>query len=370
MASVPDLRLEPRAIPVRNAWYLLLYAWDLVRWKSQWLGQSEAAPELLGLLARVLSDGTTSLIRRHLGRSFDQGKGEIRGVRGKVDFSASTKRLSFERGRPFCHFPELTIDTLRNRIIRSTLNRLAHDPRIRAGGGRAEGERLRYDLMVAVRAMDGVSLIEVQGADFAKLQLGRSDQAYRLPLAICELVYRLQMPEETSGDAPMVGLLRDELAFARLFEKFVRNFFRVHLPDCVVKSEQLNWPDELGSAYAPVMLTDTTIETRRGVRRRLVIDTKYYAQHLNQRYEGVGKVHARNLYQMYAYLRTQEGRGEQFGSAEGALLYPSTGGYFAETMLVQGHRIHVRTLDLSASWQTIERDLLDLARESLALAAE
>jgi len=113
MSTQLDARIDTQAIPIRNVWYLLLYAWDLARWQDRWSGQSESAPNLLGLFARVLASCTSDLLRRQLGRIIRNRQGEIRGVRGKVDFAASLKRLSFENGRAVCRFPEPTVDTLR-----------------------------------------------------------------------------------------------------------------------------------------------------------------------------------------------------------------------------------------------------------------
>ncbi len=106
-------------IPVRNAWYLLLYAWDMASWRDRWKAESEDAPHLLGLLAKILAHGSRQLLRHQLRRSFARTAASVRGIRGRIDFAASLKRQSFQRGVVDCVFPELSIDTLRNRIIRS-----------------------------------------------------------------------------------------------------------------------------------------------------------------------------------------------------------------------------------------------------------
>jgi 5-methylcytosine-specific restriction enzyme subunit McrC len=358
--------VEPGAIPVRNAWYLLLYAWDLARWKGSSAQAAESSPNLLGLLAQVLCETTHALLSRQLGRAFLSRHGEIRGIRGKVDFAASIKRLSFESGRTACRYPELSIDTLRNRILRSTLDRLLRDDRMTACASAEKAKALRHDLRSAVRLMEGVTSIAVQASHFSQLQLTRNDLPYRLPLAICALLQRLEMPTQSDGDHLLSALLRDEILFSQVFERFVRNFYRYHLANCDVRSEALAWFDELASPFAPSMFTDTTIETRSLPKRRVVIDTKYYRSHLSGRYEGSAKFLSHNLYQMYAYLRTQEERGQHFRSAEGVLLYPATGaGQFDQSMQVQGHRIRIRTLDLSANWPDIEGDLHILAKDLL-----
>lgn len=51
-------------MPVRNAWYLLLYAWDMARFRGHSPVEAETAPDLLGLLASVLGSATRALLRR------------------------------------------------------------------------------------------------------------------------------------------------------------------------------------------------------------------------------------------------------------------------------------------------------------------
>jgi 5-methylcytosine-specific restriction enzyme subunit McrC len=78
------------------------------------------------------------------------------------------------------------------------------------------------------------------------------------------------------------------------------------------------------------------------------------------RFENFEKFHAANLYQLYAYLRTQEHRGPAYRDANGVLLYPVTNRSLDERMKVQGHEMRIRTVDLALPWMELERDLLRL----------
>ncbi len=348
-----------RRIPIQNVWYLLLYAWDLARWRDTTRGAVDASGSLLGLLARVLAGTTRQLLRRQLRRAHLDVRDEIRGIRGRVDFATSLKRMSFERGKACCRFPELSIDTLKNRIILATLHRLALDSRLVTAGGSSEDD-LRHELRAVVNEMDGVELSPITMAEFSRIQLGSSDLDYAVPLAICALVQRLQMPTEQAGDHAMMALLGDEITFHRLFEHFVLNFYRHHLTAYDVKGESLSWHDELGCALVPGMRTDVTITEKRAPYRRLVVETKYSIRTLAASPHGGEKFKSENLYQVYAYLRTQEHRSAAHAAAEGMLLYPTTSRELDEAMFVQGHRIRVATVDLSRPWREIEERLHSL----------
>lgn len=340
---------------------MLLYAWDLAAWRGNFKGAVEDSPQLLGLLARVLVDASELLLRRQLGRQHHERQESIRGIRGRIDFGKSLKRLEFESGRATCTFSELDVDTPRNRILRATLERLVGEPRLRAGDTQAKVEVLRHRLRSAVRRMEGVSAVRLSSFDFTRLALGRNDTAYKLPLSICELIYSLRLPTQTVGDAVLASLLGDEVRFSLLFESFVRNFCRYHYAtDLAVQREQLSWGDVLNNPLVPSMNTDVTLKQKAPPNRRLIVDTKYYANTLDQGPYGGPKFKAENLYQMYAYLRTQEDRGPRFRDAQGMLLYPTTQQDLDEAMEVQGHRIRIATVNLAAPWETIEARLHEL----------
>jgi 5-methylcytosine-specific restriction enzyme subunit McrC len=338
---------------------MLLYAWDMAQWRDTARVQAEDAPHLLGLLARVLVATTQHLLRQQLGRAHRQTTAEIQGIRGHLDFGSSLRHRSFEAGRAVCRFPELSVDTLKNQILRSTMQVLVHDPRLGPGADKIHVTHIRHDLQATVRAMDGVSIIKVSGTDFAQVQLGQGERAYRLPLKICELIHELQAPCETEGDALLTALARDEMKLNLVFEAFVRNFYRQHLGGHVVERETLSWPILEASDRIPGMLTDITISDRQPPYNRTIIDTKFYASALATNPFGQARFHSANLYQLYAYLRTQEERGGSHRTTRGMLIYPTTDIELDDRLHLQGHEVRIVTLNLAAQWSEIESRLLE-----------
>ena len=302
---------------------MLIYAWDLTSWREIARFASEPSPNLSGLLGRVLVDSTRTLLQHQLGREYVKRTTAIPGIRGRIRFGSSLRFIGNKESKLVCEFNALDIDTPRNRIIRSTLHQLANDKRVE---NYSEGlaPQLIHDIRELNRDMDGVTLTNISNAQFAILQLGRNDRHYVLPLKICALIHQLRMPEESAGTNPLAKLLRDEDCFAGLFERFVRNFYSHHIGDKYeVKSEGLKWPGSTSSQYMPMMRTDISIIGRRPPHERLIIDTKYYRDALTSNRGGPLKFKTENLYQIYAYLRTQEGEGENYRNARGMLLYPT-----------------------------------------------
>jgi 5-methylcytosine-specific restriction enzyme subunit McrC len=124
---------------------------------------------------------------------------------------------------------------------------------------------------------------------------------------------------------------------------------------------QFGWPVEAKTsgidAILPIMKTDIVLEHPE-TSRRIVIDTKFTSI-LAQGHYRDGILKSGYLYQLYAYLRSQEGRGDQLADrAAGLLLHPSVGEMIDETAVVQGHAIKFATVDLAASTHEIRAQLL------------
>ncbi len=97
--------------------------------------------------------------------------------------------------------------------------------------------------------------------------------------------------------------------------------------------------------------------------RRIVIDTKFTSVVTRGWYR---EETLRNgyVYQIYTYLRSQEGRGDPFAeNASGLLLHPSVGDSFNESVVIQNHEIRFATVDLGATAKDIREQLLRVVGE-------
>src|ERR1700733_6314012 len=105
-------------IPIRNLYYLFLYAWDRFSEGSRADVGAEASPDLPNLLARVLASGVRRQLRRGLDRGYVQRVDELALPRGKFLLQDTVRKSSLASGRVVCQFDELNADTLPNRILR------------------------------------------------------------------------------------------------------------------------------------------------------------------------------------------------------------------------------------------------------------
>jgi 5-methylcytosine-specific restriction enzyme subunit McrC len=114
----------------------------------------------------------------------------------------------------------------------------------------------------------------------------------------------------------------------------------------------------------PAMRTDVTITAQRPPYQRLSL-MQVLCHYVSTSLHGTERFKSDNLYQVYAYLRTQEQRRLSHRGACGMLLYPTTTYTLNEAMVVQGHRIQVATVNLSESWEKIEASLVSLVSAAL-----
>jgi len=354
-------------IPVRNLWLLMLYASDLFRMRGLGRWACEDSPEELpDLVAEILAHAVKKRQRRLLSLGYRRRKAIINRVRGRIDVLKTARRHLLSRGRVACRFDELTIDTPRNRFVRGALEQAS-----RLATHTETGHRCRK-LANELKRM-GVAAIVPSPAEVQADLVGRQDVDDRFMLAAAKLVFELALPTEVSG-THVLPLPRRESQWVRhLFERAVGGFYEVVLENAgwrVNTGVWLDWHIQRRTANVdsilPKMKTDVVLEHGNS-QRRIVIDTKF-APVLTSGWHREETLRSGYLYQIYAYLRSQAGRGSLVeDQAEGLLLHPSVERNIDEAVVIQGHPIRFATVDLAASSTEIRQRLLEVVRPNPAL---
>lgn len=360
-ASVEVEQWTEYGIPIRNLWHMLLYVWNEVPLKDRWLTEDvEDAPTLDALLASLLAKLIQQRLRIGLGCNYVNEAGALRGIRGRLDFTESLKQRTFDRGQAYCAFQLYSANAPKNQIIRSTLARLVQIGQF--GPDVAQADALRHKLRWLTRVLDGIDLIELKLDFIRRQQWGRDDGDYRLMLAICELFLQRQMPTESTGRHGLPAVDREALVLHHIYERFVANFYRVHLTGwAVAPQKRLGWHEKSPNQYLPAMVPDLIMEEASSG-RIVMLDTKFTARSLNENQWGKQLFDSSHLYQMYAYLKSQEHLSEMHQAASGILLYPAVRELLSERVELQSHMLRIECVDLFAPWQDIEQHLLDLVR--------
>jgi 5-methylcytosine-specific restriction enzyme subunit McrC len=346
-------------IPIRNLWHMLLYAWNESTGTSPVTpGEVESAPTLDALFALVLLRAMEQRLRTGLGHAYVNQTKTLRGVRGRVNFSESIKNHSFEKGEAICDIQEYSANEPRNQIILSTITKLIQAGEFGPDQGAANA--LRHHLRRLVRNLEGIDPIELTPALIGRQLSLQNDLDYRLMLSVCELILQRQMPLDEPGARPLPGLDREGLILHRIYERFVANFYRMNLKGWEVHAQKhLDWHAEQSNDHLPTMIPDLVLRER-STGRMVVLDTKFTAGSLVNNHWSKPVYDSSHLYQMYAYLRSQEHVSEAYRQATGILLYPSARYHFSEAIQLQEHVIRMECVDLAATWQEVERQLMEL----------
>ena len=331
-------------IPIKNIYHLLCYAWNKLEESELVNVSAEDESDLLNLLGRVLLNGTKTLLKRGIDKRYLTENQIYQGIKGKVNITDSLRKNLFLKGLSICEFDELSADILPNQILKTTLQNLIQIHGI--------SPTLKQEIRTVIYRLHEVNEIVLTDIIFHQVQINRNNSFYALLLNISELIYQNLLINERNGSFQFKDFLRDDRQMARLFEEFIRNFYKIEIPEAKVFREDLHWKmaGEMHQ-FLPKMQTDISIKIND---RKLIIDAKYYNETL-QKYYDSEKIHSQHLYQLFAYLKNQEDK-----LAEGVLIYPTIQKSLSLAYTHEGHTIRIETLNLNQDWRGVKADLLGI----------
>ena len=352
----------------KNIWLLLLYASYIYREITpRRFKEMEQNPDKIPqLAAEILTEAVRKRLRRSLSLRYRRRDADLNRVRGSIDMLRTESRQLLQLGKVACSFDELTVDTPENRFVKAALSKLG-------------GDMLDGDMPNSIKLKSGDDLLHRCHIEVAKLdragvgnskysdlyrrvgfRTGRLDESDREMLAAARLVKDLRLPYDLSNKEDKMG---------ELFEKAILGFYRFKadsgkLNDWKVHGGQKiqKWPvsyvtPQGNESMVPVMRLDILLESRSSD-RRIVIDTKY--SDMLDKGKGDLKFRSSDIYQMYAYLRSQDKGDSRSSKATGILLYGKATGEKDTIMSIQGHELHFVSVDLNADSESIRKRLLHI----------
>ena len=353
-------------IPVRNLWLLMLYASQLFRDLEKATVAVEDNPDdIPDLVAEVLCRKVERRVQRNLSYGYQSREAVLGRVRGRIDLLNTERHRLLDRGKVACRFDELTVDTARNRFVRAALEAISEIVRRDALAHRCRSlaASLRRIGVIGERPGRGEASID---------RFGRYDADDRPMVAAAHLAFDLALPTEATGGKHLSLPDREITWIRKLYEKGIAGFYDVVLSGKgwrVDAGKAIGWLIESKSPgidrILPSMRTDIVLD-HSDAGRRIVIDTKFNAV-VTRGWYREETVRSGYVYQIYAYLMSQEGRGDAFAEqASGLLLHPSVGDMVDETVVIQNHEIRFATVDLGATATEIRERLLQVLEVSPA----
>ena len=349
-----------RVIPVKNIYYMLSYAFSALRSRGFADLATEDFQNADDLLAAILTRGLSQQVKRGLKREYLEQEQILSSPRGKIDVSASIKRASMVRHQLVCNVDEFSVNTQFNRILKTAGQELL------TSEASADRKKNLRRVLTYLRDVDTIPADQIQW----RQRYVRQDQTYRMLIAISHLVISESLQSSSEGFNRLEEF--DERLMHRLYERFIREYFRQEHGDRVdARASYVPWAlDDDSDLFLPTMQTDTTLTPKDpAVERVLIIDTKWYTKNL-QTHHGKSTAHSANLYQMFSYVKNKEEGLRRNGSAQavsGLVLYAQTDAEKQPqaTYRMSGNEISIDTLDLDADFNDIRAQLDGIVHELL-----
>lgn len=339
-------------IRIQNIYYMLAYAFKALNEDGYKDVATEEFNNVAELCAEILIRGVNIQVKRGLGREYITETDTLSGIRGKINISESIKTQVMLRKQMVCSYDEFSVNTYKNRIIKTTMFYLLH-----ADIDKARKKELKK-LLVFFADVDELDVHTINWSQ----QYDRNNQTYRMLVSICYLVLKGLLQTTSNGSVKLMDFI-DEQRMCRLYEKFILEYYNTEFPEIRAEASQIPWMlDDDNRDMLPLMKSDITLTYGSQV---LIIDAKYYS-HTTQTQFDVHTLHSNNIYQIFTYVKNKEAElKDQAHEVSGMLLYAKTDEeiYPKNQYRMSGNKISVKTLDLSGDFTSIEEQLCRIVKD-------
>ena len=335
-------------IPVKNIYYMLSYAFGVLKQKGFAEFGSETFENIYDLLSEILIKGIENQVKRGIYKEYIYREEPLSVLRGKINIEESIKLKSKGSNKLHCMFDEFSSNNLLNKILKSTCFALIRKKDLK--------DKNKKKLKQLMMYFGDVNIIPLYHINWTQIRYCKNNITYKMLINICYLVCEGLIVTEENGTYKFADYIKDK-QMAALYEKFVYEFYKRECPNLTVKyQQQIKWKSDDGYIdLLPNMYTDISL-TKGSC--RLIIDTKFYAEAMQKNYLSENaSLRSNNLYQIFAYVKNSSFK----GVVGGMLLYPTVDYSLSQDYKLSGNIIYIRTVDLNVGFDDIKQTLLNIA---------
>lgn len=341
--------VKDKSIFIRNIYYMLAYAFQVLRQNNYEEIAGEAFEQTADLFAAILGKGVAQQLKHGLYREYRARTDSLTVLRGRLDLQGTVRHRVRREQKLSCEFDELTENNLFNQILKTAMLYLIQNDEV----AYERKSVLRGELFF-FRDIDQLPPGQIP---WNRLYYQRNNKNYEMLMNLCYFILDGMLQTAEEGSHKMAAF--SDKHMARLYERFILEYYRQEHPWLTdVRAAQVKWnlvgeTDASVLRFLPEMQTDTMLRLGEKV---LIIDAKYYGRILQRQYEK-DTLHSGNLYQIFTYVKNQDSGGT--GNVSGLLLYAKTDEDVAPDGVFNmgGNRVGVRTLDLNADFPHIAAQL-------------
>ncbi|AGN16994.1 5-methylcytosine-specific restriction endonuclease system specificity protein McrC [Methanobrevibacter sp. AbM4] len=337
-------------IPIKNIYYMLSYAFQVLSEKSYENLGTEEFGNINELFAEILIISISRQIKRGLEKDYIENTDELPTIKGKIELTQSI--ASLRNKRVVCSYDNFTVDSYKNQIIKSTMYLLLKRAKL--------SKNRKKNLKRLYLYFKDVSLIDLNTVNW-NIQYNKNNQTYRMIIGICYLTSKGLLQNQSEGKTKLIDF--HESNMPRLYEKFILEYYKKEYRNIKAESSQIKWQlDDEIDTNLPIMQTDITLTKDY---KTVIIDAKYYTHSMQEHYN-TKTVHSGNLYQIFTYVKNKEAElSNQKHEVSGILLYAKTDEEKQPdfTYRMSGNRISAKTLDLNQDFDMIKKQLDSIVEE-------
>ena len=338
-----------KGILIRNVYYMLAYAFQVLRQNNYEDISKENFTRIQDLFAEILYRGISSQIKQGLYKEYIVRNESLTRLKGKLDINATIRNRIQHRQEIACEYDDLSVNNIFNQILKTTALILVREKSV-------EKSR-RAALKTLMPFLDGIDTIDPTSIHWGLLHFQRNNRSYQMLMNVCYFVLDGMLLTTESGEYRMATFSDEHLN--KLFEHFVLEYYRKEYAGRLTANASVvewafdNKDSSKGLLFMPKMQSD--IMLKQGD-QTLIIDTKYYGKVLQTQYDKT-TVHNANLYQIMAYVNNEDKLNT--GKVSGMLLYAKTQEEVSPDMdfVIKGNRFMVKTLDLNLEFALIRKQL-------------
>lgn len=344
-----------KGIFIKNIYYMLAYAFQVLRQKNYENIAAEDFDDVQDLFAAILVKGISQQLKQGLHREYVIKNESLPLMRGKLNIHGTINQQIQRKMILACEYDELSVNNIFNRILKTTVSILVRDHGVK--NARKTG------LKKVLLFLNEVDTIDPTGLRWNMLRYQRNNKNYEMLMNVCYFVLDGMLQTTEKGSFKMNSFSDEHMH--RLYEKFVLEYFKRHHSYLTeVRAAQVRWDlapdtDEKMIRFLPIMQTDIFLRYKEQI---LIIDTKYYGKTMQTQYDKA-TLHSGNMYQIFTYVKNQDTTGS--GKVSGLLLYAKTDEAITPDcgFVLGGNRISVKTLNLDKDFKLIAAQLDRIAEE-------
>lgn len=279
-----------KSIPIENLFYMISYVLELP-FQATLNGNKSNIDRSLGELYILLfSIELSKLIKSGLIKSYHDEENELLTVRGKINLSRTIDLRCKGKHTIDCIYDEYSADEYLNRIIKSVASQLIFS------NISIEPIELKRSLRQNISIMSNIAQISLKNISWETITFNQYNKQYKTIILLCELIVEslLLISENESNNFKAI----EEKLFHKLFERFIRTFFRKTDFETNVSDLKMKWNSNDTYDFIPKMHTDTTITY---LNKTLIIDTKFYKEIFGNN-RNSKKFRSGHLYQIFSYV--------------------------------------------------------------------